>query len=131
MVRGACSVFRKRRETHRAGRISWQAGPRAELEAVARRKEKVTTEAVRVEQVVVKDGEVVITGLPYKRGQMVEVIVLPQPQKTMHRSHLTVRQLRQSGLIGLWKDRDDIEDSAAYARRLREQVQSEKVASCP
>ena len=81
-------------------------------------------EAVRVEQVVVKDGEVLITGLPYKTGQMVEVIVLLQPQKTMRRSHLTVRQLRQSGLIGLWKDRDDIEDSAAYARRLREQVQS-------
>jgi hypothetical protein len=80
-------------------------------------------EAVRVEQVVVKDGEVVITGLPYKRGQMVEVIILPQSQRTMPRSHLTVRQLRQSGIIGLWKDRDDIEDSTVYARRLREQAQ--------
>ena len=81
-------------------------------------------EAVRLEQVVVEDGEVVITGLPYKRGQWVEVIVLPQPQKTtMLRSHLTVRQLRQSGLIGLWKDRDDIADSTVYARRLREQAQ--------
>jgi hypothetical protein len=39
------------------------------------------------------------------------------------RSHLTVRQLRQSELIGMWKDRDDIRDSAAYARRLREQAQ--------
>lgn len=37
---------------------------------------------------------------------------------------LTVRQIRQSGLIGLWKNRDDIEDSAAYARRLRGQAQS-------
>jgi len=27
------------------------------------------------------------------------------------------------GLIGLWKDREDIEDSAAYARQLREQAQ--------
>jgi len=80
-------------------------------------------EAVRLEQVVVEDGEVVITGLPYKRGQWVEVIVLPQPQKTVLRSRLTVRQLRQSGLIGLWKDRDDIEDSTVYARRLREQAQ--------
>jgi hypothetical protein len=34
-----------------------------------------------------------------------------------------VRQMRQSGLIGMWKDRDDIGDSAAYARRLREQAQ--------
>jgi len=39
------------------------------------------------------------------------------------RSRLTVRQLRQSGLIGLWKDRNDIRDSSAYARRLREQAQ--------
>ena len=80
-------------------------------------------EAVRLEQVVVEDGQMVITGLPYKRGQWVEVIVLPQPQKAVHRSRLTVRQLRQSGLIGLWKDREDIGDSAAYARRLREQAQ--------
>jgi len=80
-------------------------------------------EAVRLEQVVVEDGQMVITCLPYKSGHWVEVIVLPQPQKTVRRSRLTVRQLRQSGLIGLWKDRDDIEDSTVYARRLREQAQ--------
>jgi hypothetical protein len=80
-------------------------------------------EAVRVEQVVTEDGEVVITGLPYKRGQAVEIIVLPQSQRSRPYTHLTVRELRQSGLIGLWKDRDDIKDSAAYARRLREQAQ--------
>ena len=80
-------------------------------------------DAVRLEQVFVEDGQMVITGLPYKRGQWVEVIVLPQPPQTVRRSRLTVRQLRQSGLIGLWKDREDIEDSAAYARQLREQAQ--------
>ncbi len=80
-------------------------------------------EAVRVQQVVAKDGEILVRGIPYKKGQLVEIIVLPQPLKTTPRSHLTVRQLRQSGLIGLWKDRDDIRDSAAYARRLREQAQ--------
>jgi len=42
---------------------------------------------------------------------------------TRPRSRLTVHQLRQSGLIGMWKDRDDIQDSATYARRLREQAQ--------
>jgi len=80
-------------------------------------------EAVRLEQMVVEDGEIVITGLPYKRGQWVEVIVLPQVRKRVPHLRLTVRQLRQSGLIGLWKDRDDIEDSTVYARRLREQAQ--------
>ena len=46
--------------------------------------------------------------------------------KTMPRLRLTVRQLRQSGLIGLWKDRDDIQDSATYARHLREQAQKRR-----
>ena len=45
------------------------------------------------------------------------------PLKTAPRSRLTVRQFRESGLIGMWKDRDDIRDSAAYARRLRERAQ--------
>ncbi len=80
-------------------------------------------QAIRVEQVVVKDGEVVITGLPYKKGQVVEVIVSAQSQIPVPRSHLTVRQLRQSGIIGLWKDRSDIQDSSIYARQLRENAQ--------
>ncbi|OAD24010.1 hypothetical protein THIOM_000145 [Candidatus Thiomargarita nelsonii] len=42
------------------------------------------------------------------------------------RTRLTVRQLRQSGLIGLWKNRDDIIDSAVYARQLREQAQQRR-----
>jgi len=80
-------------------------------------------EAIRIQQVIAEDGRVSITGLPYKKGQFVEIILLPQPLKTVSRSRLTVRQLRQSGLIGLWKDRDDIGDSVAYARQLREQAQ--------
>jgi hypothetical protein len=95
----------------------------------------ISMEAVRVRQVVAEDGEVLVRGIPYKKGQVVEIIVLPQPSegkrsgirtapmRTTPRSHLTVRQLRQSGLIGMWKDRDDIRDSAVYARRLREQAQ--------
>ncbi|MBS1249171.1 MAG: hypothetical protein MAG431_00744 [Chloroflexi bacterium] len=80
-------------------------------------------EAIRVKQVLLKDGEVVIKGLPYKKGQPVEVIMLPQQTNTIPRPCLTVRQLRESGLIGLWRDRDDIRDSVAYARQLREQAQ--------
>ena len=80
-------------------------------------------EAIRVQQVIAKDGEVLVKGIPCEKGQVVEVIVLSQFLKTTSSSHLSVRQLRQSGLIGLWKDRDDIRDSAAYARRLREQAQ--------
>ncbi len=81
-------------------------------------------QAFRVQQTIVKDGEILIEGVPYHKGQVVEVIVLPQPKKTGPPYRLTVGQMRQSGLIGLWKDRDDIQDSAVYARRLREQAQN-------
>ena len=80
-------------------------------------------EAVRVQQIVAKDGEVLVRGMPYKKGQVVEIIVLPQPMKTTPRVYLTVCKLRESGLIGLWRDRYDIRDSAGYARRLRKQAQ--------
>ncbi len=79
-------------------------------------------EALRVEHVLELDGKIEVTGLPYKKGQLVEIILLPQPKKKK-RPRLTVRQFRKSGLIGLWKDRDDIQDSSVYARQLREQAQ--------
>jgi len=80
-------------------------------------------EAVQVHQIIARDGEVLITGLPYKRGQAVEVIVFVPPTTSQPRARLTVGQLRESGLIGLWQDRDDIGDSSVYARQLREQAQ--------
>ena len=80
-------------------------------------------EAVQVQQVMARDGEVLITGLPYKRGQAVEIIVFLQPAPPLPRARLTVGRLRRSGLIGLWQDRDDVGDSSVYARRLREQAQ--------
>lgn len=86
-------------------------------------------EAIRVQQVVTKDGEVLIKGIPYKRGQVVEIIVLPQRPEASSRRSLTVGQLRQSGLVGIWKDRDDVQDSAAYARRLRERAERRRDTS--
>ena len=80
-------------------------------------------EAIRIRQVMSRDGEVVITGLPYRKGQYVEIILLPQPAQTTSRPPLTVRQFRELGLIGLWKGRDDIVDSSVYARQLREEAQ--------
>ncbi len=79
-------------------------------------------EAVQTHQVLAKDGEISLTGLPYKRGQAVEIIVLAEPTALPVRERLTVGRLRQSGLIGLWQDRDDIGDSSVYAGRLREQA---------
>ncbi len=36
---------------------------------------------------------------------------------------LSAQELLQSGLVGLWADRDDIADSVAFARRMREQAE--------
>lgn len=80
-------------------------------------------EAVAVRQIIAKEGEVLITGLPYRKGETVQIIVFLQPTTPSPRARLTVRHLRRSGLIGMWQDRDDIGDSAAYARQLREQAQ--------
>ena len=80
-------------------------------------------EAVQIQQIIAKDGEVVVTGLPYKRGQTVEIIVFLQPTTQPPRARLTVGHLRRSGLLGLWQDRDDIGDSSAYARQLRKEAQ--------
>jgi len=46
-------------------------------------------EATRCEQVIVEDGELRISGLPHKRGEVVEVIILPQ------RADVMIDRLRQ------------------------------------
>lgn len=84
---------------------------------------ETTMNAIRLNTVIRKDGELLMRGLPYKKGEHVELILLSQPAAQSKRRPLTARALRRSGLIGLWKDRSDIQDSAAYARQLREQAQ--------
>ena len=79
--------------------------------------------AIRLNKVVERDGEIFVTGLPCKKGQYVEMILLIEPSTMPRHLHLTARKILHSELIGLWKDREDIEDSAAYARQLREQAQ--------
>lgn len=77
---------------------------------------------VHVNTIVEKDGEITMRGLPFKKGDRVEMILLPAGSPSEGR-RLTARRLRRSGLIGLWKDRKDIGDSSTFARRLREQSQ--------
>lgn len=43
---------------------------------------------------------------------------------TPKRQFLTAKEILESGLVGLWADRTDIEDSVEFAQKLREQVQS-------
>lgn len=74
--------------------------------------------AIHLQAVVDTDGEVVVRGLPYHKGDEIEVVLL----RTTNKKRLTAQQLRNSSLIGLWAKRN-IKDSAAYARQLREQAQ--------
>ena len=83
-------------------------------------------DAIRIEKVIEKDGEIVMKGLPFKKGQHVEMIFLTAPSEPPEQRHIASDRLRCSRLIGLWKDREDIGDSAVYARQLREQAQSRR-----
>ena len=80
-------------------------------------------QAIRLQQTIEKDSEIHLSDLPVFQGQEVEVIVLisplPEPKKPF-----TVRQLLDSGLIGIWENRTDIKDSLTYARQLRDQSES-------
>ena len=80
-------------------------------------------EAIRTHKIVAKDGEITIKGLPFKKGQHIEMIFLLESSTASKQFHLTARELLHSSLIGLWEDRKDIDDSASYARQLREQAQ--------
>ena len=67
-------------------------------------------QAIRLQQTLKKDGEVYLSDLPVFQGQQVDVVVslspLPEPKQTF-----TVRQLLNSGLIGVRENRTDITDS--------------------
>ena len=82
-------------------------------------------QAIRLQQTIEKDSEIHLSDLPVFQGQEVEVIVLisplPEPKKPF-----TVRQLLDSGLIGIWENRTDIKDSLTYARQLRDQSQAKR-----
>ena len=78
--------------------------------------------AMRLKKTVEKDGEIVLTGLPVKRGEHVKVTVEAESIQPPRR-HMTARDLLDSGLVGMWADREDIGDSLEFARQLREKMQ--------
>jgi hypothetical protein len=50
-------------------------------------------------------------------------------QSQAQRRQLTADALLQSGLVGLWADREDIGDSLDFARKLRKQAEHRRVSS--
>ena len=82
-------------------------------------------QAVRLHKKVDKNGMLSIAGLPYRRGDSVEIIVLRDESEKQEPKY---RRLLDTGIIGLWKDRTDIGDSSVFARRLRARAQSRRGA---
>lgn len=82
--------------------------------------------AIHLHQIATEDGEITVKGLPVKKGQAVDMILLSGFSDSPQRPRPTARQFIDSGLLGLWQDRDDIDDSASYARQLREQAQNRR-----
>ena len=80
-------------------------------------------EAIRIEKTLEKDGEIVLKGLPYRKGQKVELIVLSAVSAETKPRGIPASELLKSGLVGLWKDREDIGDSSEFARKLRARVE--------
>jgi len=75
---------------------------------------------VHLHKVIEKDGELLIGGLPYEKGQRVELIVRPEGKAKRGKRYPKVRDLIECGFIGMWEGREDIGDSAVFARQLRE-----------
>ncbi len=84
-------------------------------------------QSVHLHTTLEKDGVLTMTGLPCKKGQTVEIIVLFKPAKTARkRKYMTAAELLETDLVGLWKDRTDIGDSVEFARKLREKAQNRR-----
>ncbi len=49
---------------------------------------------------------------------------LKEFRRNQGRIQMTAKSLLESGLVGMWKDRKDIGDSAEFARKLRERAQT-------
>jgi len=75
---------------------------------------------VHLHGVVKNHGQILIKDLPFKDGQRVELIVRPEGKAKRGKRYPKVRDLIECGFIGMWEGREDIGDSAVFARQLRE-----------
>jgi hypothetical protein len=76
------------------------------------------------QKVTIKSGGLVsLRSSKLKAGTQAEVIVLVDPAKTPVEKSLTGADLLKSGLVGMWVDRKDIDDSLEFARELRKKAE--------
>ncbi len=81
-------------------------------------------ETYRTQITIQKDGELTLQNLPVESGQEVEVVLLIPTTSSSGRPGMTAKKFLEFGLVGIWKDREDITDSEVYARQLREKAQN-------
>ena len=75
--------------------------------------------AIRMLKTVERDGEIAVSGLPYRKGQKVEMVLRMRPARADKSPRLTARQILKSPLVGIWEHRKDIKSNIVFARRLR------------
>lgn len=77
---------------------------------------------IHIQTTVERDGEMYLSNLPLKRGQVVELqIHVAAGENDVPK--MTAQQLAESDIVGLWQDRHDVGDSLSFARHLRAQAQ--------
>jgi len=71
-------------------------------------------------QGMIQNGEIRLDDTPeLPEGAQVILVVVGEGQK---QKPLTLGDLLESPLVGMWADREDITDSAEFARQLRERA---------
>ena len=63
------------------------------------------------------DGEIMLKGIPAKKGEEADITVRVVRRKRAR--YITLGELLRSDIVGIWSDRTDIGDSVEYARELR------------
>lgn len=85
-------------------------------------------EGIVIYKVLGKSKTVTLTGLPFEEGDEIEITVHRMTREET-KPFPTVQDWRDSGLIGMWADRDDINDSALYVEGLRERLQRPRMVT--
>ncbi len=71
----------------------------------------------------IQNGQIRLDDSPdLPEGAQVVVVVVREKQQAGGRKVLTLGDLLESPLVGMWADREDIVDGATFARQLRERA---------
>jgi hypothetical protein len=78
------------------------------------------------QRVVSKSKTITLKDLPFEEGDTIKIIV-ERMNEPVEKPFPTVQDWLDSGLLGMWADRDDIGDTLEFAQKLREEVEAPRV----